>query len=218
MNTRYIFYENYSLSKGYNPMIRTVNGTVQAVTDQDITVNIGPIGLALQVPNPSQFQVGAAITVATYLHWNQEQGPSLFGFVDELDRAVFLLIISCAGIGPKIALAALGQLGSANILIALQTSNEKVLSQVSGIGAKKAEQIIAHLRHKADKVAKNFTGAVTGKTVTQWDDVTQALTSLNYTRAEIANTMQHLGQRYADVQLPFDQLIRHALSFLAKKT
>lgn len=199
-------------------MIRTVNGMVQAVTDQDITVNIGPLGLALQVPNPNQFHVGAVVTMATYLHWNQEQGPTLFGFADELDRAVFLLIISCAGIGPKIALAALAQLGSANILVALQTSNEKVLSQVSGIGAKKAEQIIAHLRHKADKVAKNFTGAVAGKTVTQWDDVTQALTSLNYTRTEIANTMQHLGQRYADVELPFDQLIRHALSFLAKKT
>ena len=199
-------------------MIRTVNGTVQAVTDQDITVALGPVGLALQVPNPNQFQVGATISMATYLHWNQEQGPTLFGFADELDRAVFLLIISCAGIGPKIALAALAQLGSATILVALQTSNEKVLSGVSGIGAKKAEQIIAHLRHKADKVAKNFTGAVTGKTVTQWDDVTQALTSLNYTRTEIATTMQHLGQKYADAELPFDQLIRHALSFLAKRT
>ncbi len=198
-------------------MIRTLSGTVQAITDCDITITIGPVGLAIQVPTPNQFQVGNAVTMATYLHWNQEQGPTLFGFMHEVDRAVFLLIISCAGVGPKIALAALAQLGAAPILTALQTSNTKVLSQVSGIGAKKAEQIIAHLRHKAEKIAKNFDTSITGTTLTHWEDVTQALVSLNYTRTEIADTMKHLGQQYGDAQLPFDQLIRHALSFLSKR-
>ncbi len=140
-----------------------------------------------------------------------------FYFTTELERSVFLLIIGCSGIGPKLALALLAQLGAESFLHAIQTSNEKALSSVTGIGSKKAEQIITLLRHKVAKLAK-ISGTVTGSTITQWDDVTQALISLNYTRNEIATTMRYLGETYGDVSLPFDQLIRHALSFLAKKS
>jgi Holliday junction DNA helicase RuvA len=198
-------------------MIRTISGTVQTIAEQEVTIDIGFLALTLQVPTVGHFQIGSPVTLTTYLHWNQEQGPSLFGFTNELERSVFLLVISCSGIGPKIALAALGQLGAENLLHALRSSNEKVLSQVSGIGTKKAEQMIAHLRHKADTLAKQHTITTTTAQITQWNDVTQALASLNYTRAEITNTMHHLSQKVPDTSLPFDQLMRHALSFLAKK-
>lgn len=199
-------------------MIRTITGSVQTVTDQDITLTIGAISFSIQVPNPQQFQKDAQVELQTYLHWSQEQGPSLFGFLRELERTVFLLFINCSGIGPKIALAALSQLGAEQVLCALQTSNEKALSQVSGIGAKKAEQIIAHLKHKAQKITIFPDATVSPASMTEWTNVSQALSSLNYTRVEIMNAMQHVRQTYTDPSVSFDKLMRHALSFLAKKS
>lgn len=198
-------------------MIRMINGTIEAITDVDATLNIGPLSFSVLTPRPQQFHVGQEIGLHAYLHWNQEQGPSLFGFTSELERAVFLLIISCSGLGPKIGLAVLAAMEPEQFVHAIQTNNEKTLSSVSGIGAKKAEQMIAHLRHKVGKLAK-IAPATTSSALSHWDDVTQALTSLNYTRTEIANTMRYLGETHGSAQLPFDQLMRHALSFLAKKT
>ena len=200
-------------------MISTITGTIQSITEQDLTLSIGVISFTLQVPNPQQFQKDTTIELQTYLHWNQEQGPSLFGFLRDLERTVFLLFITCSGIGPKIALAVLSQLGAEQALYALQTSNEKALAQVSGIGAKKAEQIIAHLKHKAQKITITSTTALSPACMTEWTDVSQALTSLNYTRTEIMHAMQHLRQTCTDSgSVSFDKLMRHALSFLAKKT
>lgn len=202
-------------------MIRTLTGTVQAVTDQEIILSLGAISFSLQVCNPEQFQKVSTATLQIYLHWNPEQGPSLFGFANDLERSVFLLFISCAGVGPKLGLAALSHLGAEQVLRALQTGNEKVLSQISGIGSKKAEQIIAHLKHKAQKlhvVTPSQAGAVL--LTEQWNDVQQALGSLNYTRTEIMHAMQHIRQQTTDGKTPvsFDYLMRQALSFLAKKT
>jgi Holliday junction resolvasome RuvABC DNA-binding subunit len=57
----------------------------------------------------------------------------------------------------------------------------------------------------------------TGANLAQWQEIVQVLESLNYSKPEIADTMKHLRDTYAGQQHSFDQLVRHALSFLAKK-
>ncbi len=153
------------------------------------------------------------------MHWNQEQGPSLFGFLSELEKTVFLLIISCSGIGPKIALAALGELTPAQFLQAIQEGNTKALSSVSGIGAKKAEQMILNLKDKVTKLIQ--TQGIIGTSdetnaLAQWSNVTQVLQSLNYSKGEIEAAMRYIGKECAGRSLPFDELLRKALSFLSK--
>ena len=88
----------------------------------------------------------------TYMHWNQDNGPTLYGFNSILEKTVFLLIISCSGIGPKIGLAVLHHLEPATFVQAIIEENIKVLSSISGIGAKKAEQICVALKHKVAKL------------------------------------------------------------------
>ena len=76
-------------------MISTITGLIKASYDQSLLIDIGSFGFLIQVPQGSGFQIGNSITLHTYLHWNQEQGPSLFGFASDIEREVFLLIISC---------------------------------------------------------------------------------------------------------------------------
>ena len=86
-------------------MIDYLTGSVKEVKEQSITIDIGKVGIAVQVSSGSLFHIGKKVTMHIHIHWNQEQGPTVFGFSSVLDKQVFLLIISCTGIGPKIALS-----------------------------------------------------------------------------------------------------------------
>jgi Holliday junction DNA helicase RuvA len=197
-------------------MLSYIEGVVKNAHEQAIIVETGSWGLSLAVANPFQFEIGSKMIIHTYLHWNQEQGPTLFGFAKELDRTIFLLIISASGIGPKLALAVLEEMGPAAFLDAIATDNIDALTKVSGIGQKKAEQIIVHLRHKVTALLKSGIEVGAAGTSKHWTQVTQVLSSLNYTQTEITRTMKHLHEEYPKSSMPFDQLMRHALSFLSK--
>lgn len=198
-------------------MIVAINGTVKIVKEQAIVIDVGPCALQVAVPQESFFSVGSVVSLASYMHWNQEQGPSLYGFNSELEKAVFLMVIDCAGIGPKIGLAVLACLGAERFIEVVQSGDEKALSKVSGIGPKKAEQMIVHLKHKVAKLLDSGVKITGSAQITQWQNIQEVLESLNYSRAEIAVAMKQLRESSPDVQLPFDQLMRRALGYLAKK-
>lgn len=198
-------------------MLSTISGVVTASEAGSITVDTGHIGFAISVPLTVQCIVDSKIKIFVYMHWNPEQGPSLYGFEKELDKTVFLLIISCSGIGPKIGLAILSQMGGSAFIQAIQQGNQDALSSISGIGEKKAEQMIVQLRHKVSKLLKSGIELEDGQEVMDMHNVTQVLSSLNYSRAEINNAVGWLHEQNKGVVVPFDKLVRQALSFLSKK-
>jgi len=201
-------------------MVDYVKGQVKALKDQAIVVDLGIVGLHVQVPTSTHYQMEESVHLWLYMHWNQENGPSLFGFKTEFERQIFLLIISCNGIGPKIALSALGDLGATKFVHAVNSGDDKVLSGVSGIGPKKAEQMIVSLKHKVAKLIASgaaVDGVASGE-FEQWHNVSEVLASLNYNRTEIAAAMRHISESAQPANASFDLLVRQALSFLAKRT
>lgn len=199
-------------------MFDLLSGTITAVKDKTITLMVGGIGFSLHVPNARTLTTDAQAQMHVYFHWNQEHGPSLYGFATELDRRVFLMIIDCPKIGPSIALNILSQLSSAQFLEIVTTNNEAGLSSVNGIGAKKAEQIIVELKHKVQKLLN--TGELKieqQQNFVQWQQLSEVLTSLNYTKQEIGNVTQYLAEKYVGQSYPLDQLIRAALAYLSSK-
>lgn len=198
-------------------MISSITGTIKAIQGNSLIVDVGPVAFEVTVADP-KMKLQEVLSLHIYMHWNQEQGPSLYGFAHELDRTVFLMIIGCSGVGPKLGMAILSHMGAATFLEAIQTSNGKALSSVSGVGAKKAEQLIVNLRDKVAKLVKTGIDIGGATQLSHWTTVSETLTSLNYSRGEIAAVMKHLSDAYHEKQLPFDQLMRHALSYLAKRT
>ena len=198
-------------------MIHSVNGIIQAQKKQAITLAVGPLSLELAVADESAFQMGSACTVFTYLHWNQENGPSLYGFQKEIDRALFLLVTSCNGVGPRLGLAVLADIGVSGFVSAIQKGDDRILSKVSGIGPKKAEQIIVQLKHKIDGfIELGIDLGVENNDLIDWHTISDALKALNYSRTEITQAMSYLRTKKSDTTQSFDQLLRHALSFLSK--
>lgn len=198
-------------------MLNTLTGTITQITETEITLTAGAFGFAISVPSPSSYQEKQEILLHIYMHWNQENGPSLYGFAQSQEKEIFGIIIGCSGIGPRIGLAILADLGVSGVLNAVHQENEKALSGVNGIGPKKAEQLIVQLKHKVKKLLSSGAHLADDESMRQhWQQIHEVLSSLNYSRGEIARAMKHLEKENAGTNLPFDQLMRQALSFLAK--
>src|SRR5438045_6154837 len=192
-------------------------GVITEAQDQEIIIDLGVVGVTMHVTNGQYFEKGTKTKIYCHLHWNAENGPSLFGFATTTDRAVFRIIISCSGIGPKIALAILTDLGANNFITAITTGDENLLSKVNGIGKKKAEQIIVQLKHKVAQLIETGIVADAGQEISHINDVLQALQSLNYSRPEINKAMDYLRKNSAIKDSSFDYLLRQALSYLSKQ-
>jgi Holliday junction DNA helicase RuvA len=197
-------------------MLSHLKGTIARVEEQEVVIESAGLGFSILVPNASIFQKGSQVELQIYMHWNQDQGPSLFGFSSLLEKKIFLLVISCSGIGPKIALALLHHMTPAAFVQAISTGNLDALSSVSGIGRKKAEQLVVQLRHKIEPLTEAVEEFVESADTLRWKDVSDALGSLNYSRQEVTRAMQYLHEKHAGNQVPFNELLRHALSYLAR--
>lgn len=197
-------------------MINFLKGTILECKDHILTIDVHGVGFQVTIPENTPVIKGEQTALYIYLQWHQEQGPILFGFQNELEKAIFLLIISCSGIGPKIALSILSSMKPTSFLKAIQTDDQKALSSISGIGAKKAEQMIVQLRHKATKLLESGIASEDNDNFEHWKNISEVLTSLHYSRSEITNALGHI-QENSPENVSFDLLLRKALSFLSKR-
>ncbi len=125
-------------------------------------------------------------------------------------------MISCSGVGPRLGLAMLADLGAAQCIQAIHKGDDRILSKVSGIGTKKAEQIIVQLKHKMHDFLTAGVGVSDGSSI-DWHTISDALKALNYSRGEIAAAITFIRENDQNKTASFDQLLRQALSYLSKQ-
>ena len=197
-------------------MISYLIGTVKEIKEKSLTLLVNGFGFNIQTPNTKGISTNKQLELFTYMHWNAENGPSLYGFTQELEKTVFLLIIDCPKIGPGIAINILSQISAGQFLEIVSSHNEEALSKINGIGPKKAEQIIVNLKSKVSKLlASGQIKSDQQQDFVQWQNVNDVLFSLNYSKPEIAKTMQYLTEKYSGQNVALDQLIRAALGYLS---
>lgn len=196
-------------------MISLISGSIIDVQSNLVVVAQAGIGFQCFTTQASQYQKDQKVTFFTYMHWNQDQGPSLFGFQSQLEKQTFMLIISCSGIGPKVALSILEQIDPSGFLQAVIENDVKSLNNLKGIGTKKAEQLCLSLQSKAKKLVDKHPSIQNGS-LGMWKDIEETLSSLNYSPAEVKQVSSQLKKDGA-AQLSFDHILRKALTLLAQK-
>jgi len=197
-------------------MLSLISGTIQEIgLHQLITVKCAGLGLSVSVPDEKIFSLHQEIELCIYFHWNQENGPQLFGFLSKFSKDVFALIISCSGIGPKIALSILAQMKPDEFCRAIIFADIKSLSSISGIGQKKAELMIMHLKEKVSKITIE-SDHVGHSDVIKIKELSDVLVSLGYKKPEISSTLNLIKNEKSVSDLTFDELLRKSLLYLSK--
>jgi Holliday junction DNA helicase RuvA len=130
-------------------MISLLSGTVRSINSDRVVVEVGGFGLTVLV-NPAtttQVTLGSQIQLFTSLVV-REDSLTLFGFLNEESRALFELVQTVSGIGPKVALSILGALTPEDLGRAIAQEDIASIEKVPGIGRKGAQRLILELKGK----------------------------------------------------------------------
>jgi len=191
-------------------MIATVSGEITQVLENQVIVNIGGIGLRLNVTEETYMncQPGMKKGFHTYLVV-REDSLSLYGFMTAEERDLFVHLISVAGVGPKTALAALSTLTPTAVRRAITGDQPEVFARVSGIGKKTAQKIILDLQGKVTPL-EPLESALRMDEVDA--EVIEALTALGYSIVEAQTAIQSLGE---DEDADPETRLRKALQYFS---
>jgi Holliday junction DNA helicase RuvA len=130
-------------------VIASVRGTVAAVGPDGAVVEVGGVGLAVSCSpgTLARLRVGETARLATSLVV-REDSLTLYGFADDDERALFELLQTANGVGPKLAQTMLAVHPPRELRRAIAASDHAALTQVPGIGRKGAERIVVELRDR----------------------------------------------------------------------
>ena len=147
--------------------------------------------------------VGEEIVVHTHTHV-REDDLSLFGFASDNDREVFRVLLGASGVGPKLAMAILGSLPSADVVRAITSGDSDALTVAPGVGKRGAQKIVLEL-------APRLSGSDVEVVESQGGlaSVRDALEGLGYSTAEINTVLGDL-----DPEDTLETQIKRALQIL----
>ena len=161
-------------------MISSVRGTVLAVQGSTAVIEVGGVGLAVQVTprHGLTLRVGSEALVRTALIV-REDDLSLFGFAEADELVVFDLLRSVTGVGPRSAMGVLAVLDPNQVAQAIASEDDAAFRKVSGIGPKTAKLIVLQLAGKLAVVPTARAAAPVAATPVR-DSVLMALMGLGW--------------------------------------
>lgn len=152
---------------------------------------------------------GSECLVYTYLQV-REDALTLYGFVNQEERAFFVKLISVSGIGPATAIRIMSGSTIDQLISAIQGGNTTLLSKVKGIGKKTAERLVLELSSTIGAI--KFTQMGSTPVNRMQKDSIAALITLGYNEKDALQVVQNIVTEKPDAELDF--IIREALKVL----
>jgi Holliday junction DNA helicase RuvA len=171
-------------------MIRSLNGTVAALKENSLVLDVNNIGYLIYTPtNRNQYVPGDQVFFHTYLVV-RETALDLYGFTDIEELGFFELLLTVPKIGPKSALQILCQADVSLLSSAIMQQDSDHLHKMSGIGKKTASNLVSFLEGKVDHLIMNGVESISNANslLSQAQiDAIDALITLGYDPAEARN-------------------------------
>jgi Holliday junction DNA helicase RuvA len=144
-------------------MIALLRGEVALRRPDHVVVLCDGVGYRTLVSSQTLRQIpalGAQATLHTHLIV-RDDALSLYGFASELERDLFLMLLSVQAVGPKVALAVLSGGEVRDLIAAIAAGDAPRFQAVPGVGKRTAERIIVELREKVLPLGQ-LAGLLTG--------------------------------------------------------
>lgn len=184
-------------------MYSYIRGIVTEIESSHITIEKNGMGYLIHTANPYLFKLNDEAIV--YLYQNiKEDDNSLYGFISQDEKQMFLKLINVKGIGPKMALPMLATGNISGLIDAIERENIIYLTKFPKVGEKVARQIILDLKGKL----------ATGNNVISSEsntELTEVLLSLGYKQADIKKVLPQVNH-----SLSLEEQIKQALMCLLK--
>lgn len=208
-------------------MIASLNGQVLFKSPSAVVLDVGGVGYEVHI-SVRTYDALAEVGAACFLFIQtvvREDAITLYGFSQNEEKELFLLLVSVSGIGPKLAQTILSGIGVAALCRAIVAKDLSQLTSVPGVGKKTAQRLCVELSERVGSLEGNLVeqAAIVKTTVAEGSrvmaDAASALTNLGYPQATAWQALRAVEQQLGEgtEALRVEDLIRLALQSLATR-
>lgn len=193
-------------------MYAFIKGKLVEKKPTSVVVEANGIGYQIHISLNTYAAIGLNEQVKLYLHLVvRDDAHVLYGFEQESERALFLLLITVSGVGANTARLILSSLTTSEAIDAIALGKIHILEGVKGIGGKTAQRIVVDLK---DKVGK---GEITNEKVassynTLKSEALSGLLILGFNKNNADKALDKLLETHQEPSVEF--LIKEALKVL----
>ena len=193
-------------------MIGRLTGRLAEKSPDQLLLDVGGVGYLVHIPLSTFYDLPEVEgPTSLFIHTHvREDTLALYGFLSERERSLFLLLLTVAGIGPRVALTVLSGMPPSELVEALRKQDVRKLVSVPGVGKKTAERMVLELAEKVQKFA-SAAPAEAAPTVAA-DDVISALVNLGYRKNEAERVVDSVARSGAPAD--FGEYLKSALKKL----
>jgi Holliday junction DNA helicase RuvA len=167
--------------------------------------------------------MGEQVSLATAMVV-REDSLTLFGFADYDERALFELLQTASGVGPKLAQAMLAVHGPDEVRRAVMTEDLTALCKVPGIGRKGAQRVVLELKDRigAPRGTPAVGTSAAPESAAGWrGPVRSGLLGLGWSTKETEQALEAIAPMADEAtsdggQAPIAELLRAALQSLSR--
>jgi Holliday junction DNA helicase RuvA len=202
-------------------MIGKLTGTVDAITDDTVILDVHGVGYLVQCPSLTLARLSVGGTASLMIEMKvSEDAIKLYGFGSAEEREWFRLLQTVQNVGGKVALSVLSTLNPRELQRALALGDKAMIGRAPGVGPKLALRIATELKDKApammlrgedDAAAVAVAHAPRGPE----SDAVSALIHLGYSDARAAEAVARAAQALGE-HTEAGALIREALKGMGR--
>jgi len=178
-------------------MIAHLTGTVLAKFGRELILEVQDVGYQVFASSRMNAKTGEKMSVFVRTVVREDE-ISLYGFETATDRSLFDSLCDVNGIGPKLAMTIIEELGYDAATSAISAGDERALQSVSGVGSKTAKLMILSLSGKFEMTEKTDSTLL------------DALVNLGWKEKEAVEALNNVANPGASQQ----QLLKDALKYL----
>ena len=177
-------------------MIGMLVGQVASVDARTALIVVSGVGYETYMPSQdlSSLHEGQEVRVYTSMQVSQDS-ITLYAFITQAAKRMFLQVQKVSGIGPKVALSILSTLNVDRLLKAISEGDVTALSSAPGLGKKGAQKIILELKGSIDlsSLSSDVSDASSSKTIdTGISAVIDGLVSLGWRQSDAQKAVEQV--------------------------
>ena len=179
-------------------MFDYIKGEPTELTPAYVVLETGGVGYCVNITLPTFSALSGKTNAKLYVYEAiREDAHLLYGFMNQAERQLFLLLISVSGIGANTARMIMSSYSSQEIQEMIATGNVVALNAIKGIGSKTAQRIIVDLKDKIQKIA-----------LTPGQPMSPVFAANNELKEEAVSALVMLGFAAAASQKTVDQILK----------
>tara|TARA_Y100001970_G_scaffold249501_1_gene320039 strand:- start:566 stop:1150 length:585 start_codon:yes stop_codon:yes gene_type:complete len=193
-------------------MIVSIKGILNSKNSSDVIIDVNGMGYQCSISAYTYEQlpnIGEEVFLNTFLQVT-ENSHSLYGFINSEEKALFEMLISINGIGPKTVMPILSSARPDDVINRIVSGDVSMLSSLPGIGTKTAKRIIIELKDKLSDYSSDDIPELADGSIVK--DTLNALSSLGYSGLSVKREVDKIILNSPNIKI--EELIKKTLNQL----